>query len=150
MTDMQKKHKGWKDVMGLPVVTELVDERPKQLMKYLDDYTLLSTTADFSAGGAQFAQDDSASSQIHVRINRLTNNMLKPPLDVLVEPDEKGFVARTPDLPLSGYGKDRIDAIDMLKREIESLFEELREDDDVSGERLSIKEFLTERITADQ
>jgi hypothetical protein len=150
MTDMQKKHKSWKDVMGLPVVTELVDGRPKQLMKYLHDYTLLSTTADFSPRRAEFAQDDSPSSQIHVQINRLTNKLLKAPLDVLVEPDEEGFVARTPDLPLSGYGQDRIEAIDMLKREIESLFEELRENNDVSEEWLDIKKFLTERITADE
>jgi hypothetical protein len=150
MTDMQKKTKGWKDVMGLPVVTELVDERPKQLRKYLHDYTLLSTTADFSPGRAEIAQGDSPSSQIHVQVNRLPNNILKAPLDVLVEPSEQGFVARTPDLPLSGYGKDRIEAIEMLKREIESLFEELRESDDVSEERLGIKKFLSERITTDE
>jgi hypothetical protein len=147
MTDMQKKRRGWKDVIGLPVVTELVDERPRQLVKYLHDYTLLSTTADFNAGHADVAQGDSPPSRIHVQINRLTNYILKAPLDVLVEPDERGFVARTPDLPLAGYGKDRIEAIDMLKNEIESLFEELRENDDVSEEWLGIKEFLTKRMT---
>ena len=71
-------------------------------------------------------------------------------MDVLVEPGEKGFVARTPDLPLSGSGRDRFEAIDMLKNEIESLFEKLREDDDVSEEWLGIKQFLTEIITADK
>jgi hypothetical protein len=145
---MQKKRKDWKDVMGLPVVTELVDARPRRLVKYLHDYTLLSTTADFSPGHAEVTQGDSPPSQILVQINRLANNILNAPLDVLVEPDERGFVARTPDLPLAGYGKDRSEAIDMLKNEIESLFEELRDNDDVSEEWLGIKEFLTERITA--
>jgi predicted RNase H-like HicB family nuclease len=149
MTDLQKKRKEWKDVTGLPVVTELVDARPRRRVQYLHDYTLLSTTADFSAGHAEVTHGPSPSSQVHVQINRLTKNNLKAPLDVLVDPEERGFVARTPDLPLVGYGKDRIEAIDMLKNEIESLFEELREDD-VSEEWLGIKKFLTERITANQ
>jgi len=148
MTGMQKEHKDWKDVMGLPVVTDLVDPRPKRLVKYLHDYTLLLATADFNAGHAEAMQGASPSSQVHIQINRLPNSILKAPLDVLVEPGERGFVARTPDLPLAGYGHDRMEAIDMLKGEIESLFEELRENDDVSEEWLGIKKFLTERMTA--
>jgi predicted RNase H-like HicB family nuclease len=145
---MLKEHKDWKDVMGLPVVTDLVDPRPKRLVKYLHDYTLLLATAGFSSGHAEGVQVASASSQVHIQINRLPNSILKAPLDVLVEPSEQGFVARTPDLPLAGYGQDRMEAIDMLKGEIESLFEELRENDDVSEEWLGIKKFLTERMTA--
>ena len=150
MTGMQKERKDWKDVMGLPVVNDLVDRRPRQLVKYLNDYTLLLATADFSARHAEAAQAPSPSSHLHVQINRLPNNGLKVPLDVLVEPGEKGFVARTPDLPVSGSGRDRFEAIDMLKNEIESLFEKLRENDDVSEEWLGIKKFLTEIITADK
>jgi len=134
MTDMQKEHKDWKDVMGLPVVTDLVDPRPRRPVKYLHDYSLLLATASFSAGDAETSQAGSPSSQVHI----------------LVEPGEQGFVARTPDLPLAGYGQDRIEAIDMLKGEIESLFEELRENDDVSEEWLGIKKFLTERMTAEE
>jgi len=150
MTDMQKEHKDWKDVMGLPVVTDLVDPRPRRPVKYLHDYSLLLATASFSAGDAETSQAGSPSSQVHIQLNRLPNNTLKAPLDVLVEPGEQGFVARTPDLPLAGYGQDRIEAIDMLKGEIESLFEELRENDDVSEEWLGIKKFLTERMTAEE
>lgn len=150
MTGMQKEHKDWKDVMGLPVVTDLVDPRPRRLVKYLHDYSLLSATASFSAGHGEATRAASPSSQVHIQINRLPNNILEVPLDVLVEPGEQGFVARTPDLPLAGYGQDRIEAIDMLKSEIESLFEELRENDDVSEEWLGIKKFLTERMTADE
>lgn len=149
MTDMQKKRKDWKNMLGLPVVTDLVDLRPRRLVKYLHDYTLLSRTAD-SPGHAKATFAVSPSSQVHIQINRLPNNTLRAPLDVLVEPGEQGFVARTPDLPLAGYGQDRIEAIDMLKGEIESLFEELQEDDDVGEEWLGIKKFLTERITADE
>jgi len=150
MTGMQKEHKDWKDVMGLPVVTDLVDPRPRRLVKYLHDYTLVLTTASFSASPAETTHAGSPSSQVHIQINRLSNNVLKAPLDVLVEPGEQGFVARTPDLPLVGYGQDRIEAIDMLKGEIESLFEELRENDDVSEEWLGIKNFLAERMTASE
>jgi hypothetical protein len=148
MTSTQKERKDWKDVMGLPVVTDLVDLRPRRMVKYLHDYTLLLTTADFSPGHGEATHSASPSSQVHVQINRLPNNMLKAPLDVLVESSEGGFVARTPDLPLAGYGKDRIEAIDMLKSEIESLFKELQENDDVSEEWVGIKKWLTERMTA--
>lgn len=150
MTGTQKDRKGWEDVTGLPVVNDLVDRRPRQLVKYLNDYTLLLTTADFSARHAEAIQALSPSSHVHLQINRLPNNGLKAPLDVLVEPGEKGFVARTPDLPLSGSGRDRFEAIDMLKNEIESLFEKLRENDDVGEEWLGIKKFLTDIITADK
>ena len=150
MIDMQKEHKDWENVMGLPVVTDLVDPRPRRPVKYLHDYTLLLTTASFSAGHVETIRTGSPSSQVHIQINRLPNNLLKAPLDVLVEPDQQGFVARTPDLPLAGYGQDRIEAIDMLKGEIESLFEELRENDDVSEEWLGIKKFLTERMMANE
>ena len=149
MTGTQKERKDWKDVIGLPVVTDLVDRRPRRLVKYLNDYTLWRTTADFSARHGEDARAPSPSSHVHVQINRLPNNSLKTPLDVLIEPDEKGFVARTPDLPLSGRGRDRIEAIDGLKNKIEALFEELRQNDDVSEEWLGIKKFLTEMIRAD-
>jgi len=150
MTGTQKERKDWKDVIGLPVVTDLVDRRPRRLVKYLNDYTLLVTTADFNASHGEATPASSPPSDVHIRINRLPKSSLKAPLDVLVEPGEKGFVARTPDLPLSGHGGDRFEAIDRLKNEIEALFEELRGNDDVSEEWLSIKKFLTEIITPDK
>jgi predicted RNase H-like HicB family nuclease len=146
MTGMQKDHKDWKDVMGLPVVTDFVDVRPKQVVKYLNDYTLVLSTADLNASHAEETRAVSSAPQVHVQINRLHRSVLKAPMDVLVEPAAEGFVARVPDLPSAGHGKDRIEAIDRLKDEIESLFEELQQSDDVSGERLSIKKFLSERI----
>ena len=82
-----------------------------------------------------------------IKINLLPNKTLKIPLDAIVEPDEKGFIVRLTDLPLYGYGEDPKEAIEMLKREIESLYEDLMEDDEFSDEWLRIKKFLSERIT---
>ena len=73
---------------------------------------------------------------VTVRINNLVEKRLSCSLDVIVEPDGEGFLARTPDLPLYGYGDDRIEAIDMLKREIESFYEDLIQDDGFSSEYL--------------
>jgi len=81
-----------------------------------------------------------------MHIQRLPHKTLINPLDVIVEPDDDGFLARTPDFPLYGYGKDRMEAIEMLKREIESLYEDLMEDDNFSEEWINIKRFLTETI----
>jgi hypothetical protein len=146
MTSIQKKRRIWRSGGNLPIITDLVDPRPRRLVKFLNDYTLLSETASFSVGYAEVARSVSAVPNVHVQLNRLPHKILKLPLDVLVEPDDQGFLARTPDLPLYGYGEDRIEAIDMLKREIESLFDELIESDHLSEEWLSIKSFLSERI----
>jgi len=146
MTSIQKKRKTWRSGGNLPIITDLVDPRPRRLVKFLNDYTLLSETASVSVGYAEVARGVSAVPKVHVQINRLPHKILKLPLDVLVEPDDQRFIARTPDLPLYGHGEDRIEAIDMLKREIESLFDELIESDHLGEEWLSIKSFLLERI----
>ena len=75
---------------------------------------------------------------------------LNKPINVILEADGEGFLARTPDLPLYGYGDDIMEAIDMLKEEIESLYKDLLEDDNFSKEWLNIKKFLKERVKADQ
>lgn len=80
-------------------------------------------------------------------ISILPNKTLNAPLDVIVEPDDEAFIARTPDLPLYGYGEDRIEAIEMLKREIESLYDDLMGDDSYSRDWFSVKKFLAERIS---
>lgn len=81
-----------------------------------------------------------------LQINRLPSKHLSQPISVLIEDDKEGFLARTPDLPLYGYGEDRLEAIEMLKREIESLYNDLMEDDSFSEEYSKIKEFLINRI----
>ena len=44
-----------------------------------------------------------------VKIDCLPHKKLLSQLDVIIEPDSKGFIARTPDMPLYGYGEDPIE-----------------------------------------
>ena len=81
-----------------------------------------------------------------IKINLLPSKRLSAPLDIIVEPDEDGFIARTTDIPLYGYGDDPIEAINALKYEIECLYDDLMADDQFTNEWLRVKEFLQERI----
>ena len=83
-----------------------------------------------------------------IKINLLASKKLSAPLDIIVEPDEDGFIARSVDIPLYGYGYDALEALDALKCEIESLYDDLMENDKFTDEWLRIKEFLHERIVA--
>ena len=83
----------------------------------------------------------------YVRVNSLPNKILQGPLDIVVETDEDGYIARTVDLPLYGNGDDPIEAIDMLKREIESLYDDLMNGNDFTEDWLKIKRFLAEKIS---
>lgn len=83
---------------------------------------------------------------ILVKINILKTKLLRQPLDALVEVDGDGFIARTIDFDLFGYGEDRIEAIDALKHEIESLYFDLIEDDNFTEEWRGIKAFLKQQI----
>ena len=81
-----------------------------------------------------------------IKIHFLTTKNLKKPLDAVVEPDGDGFIARTTDIPLYGFGDDPIEATEALKSEIESLWNELAEDNLFAEEWLRIKRFLKERV----
>ncbi|MBF0550642.1 MAG: hypothetical protein HQK60_08905 [Deltaproteobacteria bacterium] len=81
-----------------------------------------------------------------VRLQRLVTMRLTGPFDVILEPDGDGFIARPVDLPLYGSGDDAIEALEMLKRSIESVHNELMEDDNFSPEWLLINQFLRERM----
>ena len=81
-----------------------------------------------------------------VKINFLPTKNLKAPIDAILERDGEGFIARTLEIPLYGYGEDPIEAMDTLKREIESLYEDLMEDDNYTEDWLRIKAFLLNRI----
>lgn len=84
----------------------------------------------------------------YIKINLLLTKSLRTPLDAIVEQDDDGFIARITDVPLYGYGDDPVEAIDALKCEIESLYDDLMEDDDFTEEWLTIKDFLKKRIIA--
>ncbi len=69
-----------------------------------------------------------------------------PSIGAIIESDDEGFIARTIDLPLYGYSEDPIEALQNLKYEIESLYDDLMEDNNFSQEWLNYKKFLQERI----
>lgn len=81
-----------------------------------------------------------------IRINLLPNKKLNIPIEAVVERDGESFLARTLEIPLYGYGEDFIEAINVLKYEIESIYDDLMEDDNFTEEWLRIKEYLKARI----
>lgn len=81
-----------------------------------------------------------------VKLQTLRHFKLTAPLDVVVEPDDNGFIARTVDLPLFGFGDDVVEALSVLKEEIESLYNDLMEDDKFTDEWLRYKNFLKKRV----
>jgi hypothetical protein len=81
-----------------------------------------------------------------ITINKLLNLQLQSPLDIIIEPDDNGFIARMPDLPLYAFDDDPVEAIESLKFEIESLYNDLMEDDEFTEEWLSIKVFLSNKV----
>ena len=81
------------------------------------------------------------------RITFLPNKELKAPIEVVVERDGEAFLARTLEVSLYGQGDDVIEAVAALKCEIESLYDDLMEDDNFSDEWLKIKEYLKARIS---
>ncbi len=81
-----------------------------------------------------------------VKIDCLPHKKLLSQLDLIIETDSNGFIARTPDIPLYGHGKDPIEAIDSLKYEIETLYDDLMEDNEFTDDWLRIKEYLKGKI----
>jgi hypothetical protein len=83
-----------------------------------------------------------ANNLITITINSLITLKLATALSVIIEPDEDAYIARCVDLPVFGLADDAIEAIDSLKREIESLYYDLMEDDKFSLKWLDYKKFL--------
>lgn len=81
-------------------------------------------------------------------IHRLLKYNLSTPLWIIVEPDDNGIIARCADLPLYGYGDDATEAINNLKFEIDSLYDDLMEDDNFTEDWLKIKSFLQNKVIA--
>jgi hypothetical protein len=79
-------------------------------------------------------------------IDNLVTFKLATPLSAIIEPDADAFLVRCHDLPVFGFADDPIDAIASLKREIESLYQDLMEDDNLSPQMLSYKEFLRDKV----
>ena len=82
----------------------------------------------------------------HIKISNLLTKLLRKPLTAIVEPDDEGYIARTIDLPLYGYGDTEKEAVDNLKYEIETTYNELIQTTQLSEEWLKHKEFLQKII----
>jgi hypothetical protein len=81
-----------------------------------------------------------------LKIEKLNKLTLSKSINVLIEPDLNGYIAKTVDMPLYAFGDDIIEALDILKSEIESLYYDLMEDDNITKEWIGVKSFLKERI----
>ncbi|MEW6265560.1 MAG: hypothetical protein AB1641_21005 [Thermodesulfobacteriota bacterium] len=81
-----------------------------------------------------------------IALHRLINFDLSESIDVILEPDGDGFIARTVDLDLFGFGDDPKEAVNNLKLEIEGLYHDLMTDDNFSEEWLKVKSFLQRMI----
>ena len=81
------------------------------------------------------------------RVNVLPDKIVKAHIEAILERDGEGFIARTIELLLYGYGSDPMDAIQMLKDEIESLYDDLNEDDEFTADWLKAKNYLRSRIS---
>lgn|GEM_PF-1540123 len=90
------------------------------------------------------------SSSAFIKISLILGKRLKTPLDAIVEPDDGGFIARTLDIPLYGYGDSSFEAVEALKAELDSLYTDLTGDDKFSDEWLEIKRFLQENLTGSE
>jgi len=77
-----------------------------------------------------------------IRLHTLENLKLKMPLDAILEPDGGGYIARSVDLPLYGFDDDPLEAIRILKSEIESLYYDLAESDAMTSDWVRLKHFL--------
>lgn len=83
------------------------------------------------------------------KISILPTKKLKEPIEAILEADDEGYIIRTIDLPLYGYGDDPIEATQNLKYEIESLYDDLMEDDNFSDEWLRYKSYLKKVVCED-
>ncbi len=82
-------------------------------------------------------------------IDSLPNKKLATPFNIIIEPDGTGFIVFIPEIPsLYGCGDTRTEAIEMLKREIESLYDDLIGDDNFTDEWNAIKLVLLSKIVA--
>lgn len=81
------------------------------------------------------------------KINTLITKKLIKALDIIVEFDENCYIAKPIDFPLYSCGDSVYEAIQNLKKEIENLHFELKEDDNFSDEWLNYKKFFNEVIS---
>ena len=77
------------------------------------------------------------------QLHTLTTKRLLSPLSAIVQTDGDGYLAQTIDMPLYGFGDTVDEAIRGLQVEIESLYDDLMQDNDYSEEWLMRKKLLS-------
>lgn len=80
------------------------------------------------------------------KIFKFDSKTLKKPISATVTFEDGEFLAKTNFLPLFGVGKTKKKAKKHLKYEINSLYEDLMEDDNFSEEFLNYKKFFIQNI----
>ena len=81
-----------------------------------------------------------------IQLHTLVTKRLRSPIEVLLEPDGDGFIARSVDVPVFGYGDDRVEAVDAFKHELESLYFDLTEDDEFTDDWHAIRDYLVDQV----
>lgn len=81
-----------------------------------------------------------------INLNELISLKLIKPIKIIVEYDEVHFLAECIELPIYAIGHTRSKAIHNLKEQIEELFLEIEQDDNLSEDWLKYKSYLIERI----
>ena len=109
---------------------------------YLKDYSLIEKTFSFCERPVSFEYKV----PFRIKIDNLITRKLTGPIDITVVLDGDDYIAECPDLPLYGYGENKDEAIEMLKREIESLYDDLMRDTDFSSNWDQIREYLKEKV----
>ena len=84
-----------------------------------------------------------------VTITELFGQELIRPMNVLIEPDEDAFLARSPDVPqIYGHGDTPDEALNGFIDNIEALWEDLNADDNFTDEWLFLKDYLNNLVAA--
>lgn len=81
-----------------------------------------------------------------IQIHELIEKHLVSPLYVHVEMEESEYTAKVPHLPVYGCGASVHEAINVLQGEIEDLFDELHEDDNLTKDWVNIRDYLDDKI----
>lgn len=127
-------------------VIDWQDPRPKHFTRCFDGIRQVKPSEGYYSKIIRFKKIQARPRVVSV--NRLINLELSSAIDFILEPDADGYIARNPDLPLFSFGEDMAEAIASLKHEIESLYDDLMEDDNFTEEWAPIKNFLSNIVVA--
>ena len=81
-----------------------------------------------------------------LEITTLPNYRLRAPIKITIQPDNGGWLAEAASLFLYAYGDTYIEALLKIRREVESLYHDLMEDDNFSDSWLAIKSLLAKIV----